>query len=403
MGERLDEQAARTPATRDRYVDFLRAFSIIAVVFGHWFSRINYWEDGVIGTTMFVRVAPTGWILTWLLQVMPLFFFVGGFSNLVTYRSFERQGRSTGQFLRTRLARLLGPTIIFLLVWAVGQGFLNTTGTGARTWWLLRGVKPPGATLPFGPLWFVAGYAFLIVVSPVMIALHRRFGAAVPVTLVSAVVVADWLGFVGGVPEARWTNVVFVLLLPHQLGFFYADGRLARMSKRAVAMVATGALAALILLTNPWIFGDAGQRWFPGVGHYPRSLVGTDALPISNANPPTVVLVAMAFWWIGLAMLLREPISRWLKRRRPWRAVVATNSVIMTLFLWHMTAYLLAMLALWPLGFGQTDPSSARWWIERPLWIVVPGVILLGLVQLFGRFERRPSGSPEPILAQRSV
>jgi hypothetical protein len=59
----------------------------------------------------------------------------------------------------------------------------------------------------------------------------------------------------------------------------------------------------------------------------------------------------------------------------------------MTLFLWHMTAYLLAILLMWPLGFGRETDSSARWWLERPLWLVVPGVILSGLIAVFGRFE----------------
>jgi hypothetical protein len=34
VSSRLDELVRATPATRDRYVDFLRAASIVAVVFG---------------------------------------------------------------------------------------------------------------------------------------------------------------------------------------------------------------------------------------------------------------------------------------------------------------------------------------------------------------------------------
>ena len=52
-------------------------------------------------------------------------------------------------------------------------------------------------------------------------------------------------------------------------------------------------------------------------------------------------------------------------------ATIAVNGVIMTLFLWHMTAYLLAILLLWPLGFGSSGPT-ARWWRERFVWIGVP-------------------------------
>ena len=97
-------------------------------------------------------------------------------------------------------------------------------------------------------------------------------------------------------------------------------------------------------------------------------------------------------WSIGAAMLLRPALGRWLQRTRVWAATIAVNSVIMTLFLWHMTAFLLAVLLLWPLGFGRDHDSTPRWWLERPLWIVVSALILVGLVAIFGRFERpRPA------------
>ena len=64
------------------------------------------------------------------------------------------------------------------------------------------------------------------------------------------------------------------------------------------------------------------------------------------------------------------------------------NAVIMTLFLWHMTAYLLAVLVLWPLGLAHQPDTTARWWFERLRWIVgLSGLFLLGLIAVFGRFE----------------
>ncbi len=386
MSGRIDELAAATPADRDRYMDFLRAASILAVVFGHWFIGMIFWQDGVIGTRSAIGVTPHLWIGTWLLQVMPIFFFVGGFSNLVTFRSFERRGQPVSAFLRTRLARLLKPSLVFLAVWTVVQLVLHATGTGGRTAWFLRGMLPPGATVPFGPLWFLGVYILVILASPAMIALHRRFGLAVPAVMLVGAVASDALGFAAGVPGARWANVAFVWLLPHQLGFFYAEGRL--RSRRVFAALAVAGLAALFLLTNPWIFSEAGERWFPGIGHYPRSLLGTDVERISNAYPPTLPYLAMAFWSIGAAMLLRPAMSRWLERPRPWKFTIFVNGVIMTLFLWHMTAFLLAVLVLWPLGFGQQGDTTAGWWAERPLWVAVSAVFLAGLIAIFGRFER---------------
>ena len=261
----------------------------------------------------------------------------------------------------------------------------------------LRGVLPPAATLPFGPLWFLAVYLVVVTVSPWTIRLHERFRWWVPGALLAGSVAADVVGFGLGIRAARDANVAFVLLLPHQLGHLYADGTFARLPRAFLwGMVALG-LGALILLTNPWTFellgGEARFRWFPGVGHYPRSLLGTEVEPISNAYPPTVCYAAVGIWTIGVAVLVRQRVSRWLERPGPWKATIFVNGVIMTLFLWHMTAYLIALLALWPLGFGREQGSTARWWLERPLWLLAPGLVLAGIVALLGRFER-PRSAP---------
>ena len=75
----------------------------------------------------------------------------------------------------------------------------------------------------------------------------------------------------------------------------------------------------------------------------------------------------------------------------------------MTLFLWHMTAYLLAILLLWPLGFGHETDSTVRWWLERSVWVLVPGAILAGLVAIFGRFERPRRWAPREVRDPRAA
>lgn len=101
----LDALTAATPATRDRYVDFLRAVSICAVVFGHWFIGLIHREDDLVTLSSAVGVTSGLWLGTWLFQVMPIFFFVGGFSNLTAYRAV-RTGRAIGSRLpRFTLAR----------------------------------------------------------------------------------------------------------------------------------------------------------------------------------------------------------------------------------------------------------------------------------------------------------
>jgi len=123
-------------------------------------------------------------------------------------------------------------------------------------------------------------------------------------------------------------------------------------------------------------------------------MIGTGTESVSNAYPPTLCYMAQAIGSIGVAMLFRERASRWLLHPRLWKVVVLLNSVIMTLFLWFMTAYMIAILALWPLGFGRQHAINPRWWLERPLWVLLPGLILVGLVALFGKWERQTHGPP---------
>jgi peptidoglycan/LPS O-acetylase OafA/YrhL len=392
----LDALAAATPAGRDRYVDFLRAASICAVVFGHWFVGIVHVRADLVTVSSAVGVTSGLWLGTWVFQVMPIFFFVGGFSNLVAYDAYRRRGEDTWAFVRTRLERLLRPSLVFLAAWAVAQVALHLADVGrpaGPTLWgdttLLRGMLPPAETVPFGPLWFLGVYLVVVVIAPALIALHRRFGVAVPLTMAASVFAIDAIGFGLGLHGVRYLNIVPVLLFPHQVGFFYAEGRFG--SRRLHWAMTIGGLAGLVVLTTPWAFrpfGAARFDWFPGIGHYPKSLIGTGVEAISNAYPPTACFFLAAVWSIGAAMLLRPAATRLLTRVRPWKATILGNAVIMSLFLWHMTAYLLAILALWPLGLGREQDSTARWWMERPIWILVPGAILVGIVAVVARFER---------------
>ena len=372
--------AARTPADRDRYVDFLRAFSITVVVLGHWLIAIIDYSNDYVRVYSAVGVTRGLWLLTWVLQVMPLFFFVGGFSNLKTYEASRRKGESYATYLRARLARLLTPTAVFLGVWLVIQVGLHVTDLGGT-----RTIRL--SFLPFGPLWFLVVYMIVIALTPVMVGLHRLARWWVPATMVVGVAVVDavrfrpWEDLVvdfsapeGGLPWIVWLNLAFVWLTAHQLGFFYGDGSLVRAGRKLHAPMALGGLTGLIVLTN--------------IGLYPRSMVGTDIERVSNMNPPTLCIVSLTVWLVGLAMLVRDPANRWLARKRPWMSVIAANSVIMTVFLWHLSALLVAILLLYPLGLGRPSDTTATWWLQKPIWIVASALILAALVAIFGRFER---------------
>ena len=368
----VKELAAATPGTRDRYVDFLRALSIAVVVFGHWLMAIVFNDGGTITGASALEVIPGIWVLTWVLQVMPVFFFVGGFSNLVSLDAAYARGETPGAFIRSRVERLMRPTVVFIGAWVVlafvlehvfglGPAVAHATGMIAK------------------PVWFLAVYALVISLAPVMLALHRRFGIRVPIAMIAGTIAVDVARIGFGLELLGYLNFAFVWLFAHQLGFFYADGSLTRLARRTFVVSAAVGLGALIVLTN--------------ISVYSRSMVGVTGDGVSNNDPPSICLIALTVWLVSLTMLARDRVKAWLQGTRPWSAVIAANSMIMTVFLWHLTALLVAVVTAYPLGFPQFEGGTAAWWLSRPIWLAILTVILVPLVIAFWRFEK-PSFKP---------
>jgi hypothetical protein len=358
--------ASATPAGRDRYVDFLRIASIAVVVAGHWLMSVVTWHDGELETGNVLGMVPWLWLATWVLQVMPIFFFVGGFANLVTLDAMHRKGQGTPQFLAGRVQRLLRPVITLFAVWIPLSAVILAAGVDGDAF-------GKATRVVCQPLWFVGAYLMVTAFAPVMRQLHMRFGTNVLAGLTIATITVDIFRFnvAGGI---GYFNLLFVWLFAQQLGFFYADGSLLRMSRTRLAAMAGGALSALVALTT--------------FGPYPNSMVGLPGAKVSNMTPPTTCLLVLTVFQAALVMLARPALSRWLERRRVWTAVVAGNGVIMTIFLWHLTALLVTIGALYPIGFPQPEGGTAMWWATRPLLFGAALVPLTIFVALLGRFER---------------
>jgi hypothetical protein len=128
------------------------------------------------------------------------------------------------------------------------------------------------------------------------------------------------------------------------------------------------------------------------VGPYPVSMVDIPGERLHNMSPPTLALLALATAQLGLVLLLRDRAERWLHRPGPWRVVVGVNGVILTVFLWHISAALLLSGALDALGLLPTPTvGTTAWWLWRLPWLIMLLPALGILVALFGPVEARRS------------
>ncbi len=107
---------------------------------------------------------------------------------------------------------------------------------------------------------------------------------------------------------------------------------------------------------------------------YPASMVGVNGAKISNLNPPTLAVVTFGIAQVGLALLLRPVLARWMRRPVAWAVVATANLSAMTLFLWHQTAFLavtMGGLLIGRLPGLHTAPSAPLWVAERLAWLPV--------------------------------
>ena len=364
------EVADATPESRNRYVDLLRAASILAVVFGHWMIAAAWMDGGRLRLDHILAIQPWTQWLSWVFQVMPVFFMVGGYSNAASWDAAVREGKSYSEWIGTRMRRLFGPVVPLLIAWGL-------LGIAAR----MAGVSPAtiraGSQTSIVPLWFLAVYVLVAAAAPVSRAAWNRWGMGSFWFVAGAAVLVDVLRFRFGIPGLPWVNYLLIWSAVHQLGYLWRDGRLDTPSRALPWALGGGALMAFVVV----------------VAGYPRSMVGVPGEEVSNSLPPSLAMLGLGLIQAGLLLALQGPARRLLSGRRAWAATIVVNGNIMSIYLWHSTAMVLMIGVAWLLGGPglHWTPGSPIWWAMRPVWMAVFALLLLVLLMIFGRFERLPA------------
>jgi hypothetical protein len=236
------------------------------------------------------------------------------------------------------------------------------------------------------PIWFLAVYLVLTAVAPLTHYWWRRLGAWTLVLFAAGAIAVDVARFVFDVPGIAWANFGLVWAFVHQMGYWWSDrdhaGGLPRWSGWPLA---AGALAALVAVT--WI------------GWYPVAMVGIPGSEVTNMTPPTFAIAMLGVVQFGIISGPQAGVRRWTARPRAWHAVVSLGGVIMTVYLWHLSAMsLVAAAGLFTFGGAvfRLEPGTALWWATRPVWLAGLALVTLLLVAVFARFEWRISDAPPP-------
>lgn len=349
---------------RDASIDLVRAACLILVVLLHALmvgvslsSAGNpVFENAAEGTDWFVPVS-------WFMQMMPLFFIVGGFSSITAFRRARARGSRDADFVAGRLHRLLRPAVIAVSIVGLALITLLASGVPAEI------VAVAGFRIS-QPLWFLGVYVLCQALVPLMVRAHERAPILTIVALSGAVVGVDAAAMASGIDALGFANLAFAWLLLQQFGFWLADGRLTATSRDSRWALAVGALGGLFVLT--------------GLGVYSPDMY-------VNLNPPTAALVLLGVAQLAFLSLAQPQLRKLAARARVHAVVAAIGARSMSIYLWHMPVLIglagLSLAMATTLGLDLPAPGSAEWWLTRPLWFVAALLATALVAFATGRFE----------------
>jgi hypothetical protein len=360
------DAAANTPADRNRAVDFYRAAAMGVVALGHWLLFVAYLHHGKAAGGNLLDFSPEyGW-MTWIGQVMPLFFFVGGFASATSLRSAECKGIRPADWTATRLRRMVTPAAALAGFWAVALVIGSAVGG--------FGIVALGATGAAIPLWFLANYAIDTALAPFTFGWFRRRPGMLIGALVMAFAICEAAGF-AGIPVLPQVNWVIGWLGFQIAGFAWQDGRLPT-GRRLAALAATF-----------WVLALAAVN----LGPWPAVMLHHAGLTHSPTHPPSTALILFGLAYSFTAAAFAPAITRWLEgSARAWKVTIAANGMAMSVYLWHMTAAVLVAAVAYGLGLlPAAEPGTTAWWWAKIPFLLANLVILVPIVKRVAPIEQR--------------
>lgn len=353
---------------RDLTLDLARVFAVLLVVVIHLLETGVGSGPGGLVVSRPLEHQPWFNGVTWVFQIMPLFFVVGGFASMTAWRSLQRRRGGPADYVKIRVLRLAQPAFPLFVFYVVVVGAATLVGIDPT---LLHTVVLGSGS----PLWFLAAYGLCQAVAPFAAYWHARSPKLTLLFLLVGAVIVDVARYLSGVDAVGLINLFFVWVLIQQIGFWYADGWFDRRRRWQLVFIALGSWATLFPLTI----------WGP---YSPDML--------TNLNPPTVPLIALGLSQACVLRLLRPLLAALMRTRGARATVFLAGSRLMTIYLWHLPIIIiLTGIGLLIPGASPLPGSAVWWWTRIPAYLVVL-LLLAALSLVVGRWEAPREVGPTP-------
>jgi len=345
----LTDRVVAASEGRDRVIDAAKALALLLVVVGHSLAW-NIQPDNTVTNTL--EVAPNLYPLTWILQILPIFFFLAG-NGMVKYAQ-----QPSAQGLLARATRLATPTLPLLLVTFLIAGALSYAGSD---------IANAAGTLPTQLLWFIGVYLIALTLAPALARINKLWQYALYLGLIALV---DVLRIYVS-PGLGWINLVLVWML-----FVSAGMSLTRWRR----------LPKTLLLGLAALFASAAAATV-ALGPYSVALITTNAHPgLSNLAPPTLVLAFVGLAQICFLLAIWDIAARILTHNKIWVPIAIFSTRAIGIYLWHML--ILAIFIALNIAFAwHPPPLSLEWWaihiavflaLLATVWFTTPPLLAAG-------------------------
>jgi len=311
-----------TSISRERFIDFLKVIGLMMIIFNtYYLIRFNNsFGEYLIFNLSFDDSLTTTY--TWFTVGMTLFFFSVGFTNKIAWYANVGRDGSQWKFLTDRVNALLGPVIVWISVVTIILNVYTRINNLPLFFTSQDDGVVPLTEFIMWPLWLVSIYLVVVIFSPITLFLHKTNPYLTLSMFFIATVAIDTFDFSLAFSYLRLINYLIFWLAIHQLGYFFADGK--------IFSYKLSFFLGLTLLTFGYLFYKLNTS------NDFLSLSSYRLIANSNEDPPTVYYLIASIGLASLLLLLRKPIEKLLENRFIWILFSYIHANIFTLFLWHM-------------------------------------------------------------------
>jgi len=347
-------EASKTSISRERFIDFTKVIGLLFLIFNSFlFLRLEE-SRGEFFVTNLSAESQSLIVISWFTAGMSLFFFSMGFNNLIAWYSNVGRDGSQWNYLVDRINTLLGPVLVWIFSSTIVLNILSRSSNFPNYLTTSEDGIMPSIEFILWPLWLVSIYLVMVLFAPLTIFLHKKYPYATVLTLFTMTVLIDNIEFSLNFSYIKLFNYLFFWIAIHQLGYFYADGKIQEVNVnvfRYLTVFSYGYLFYQISASNKYL-----------------SLASYRLSSLNNEDPPTTFYLVASIGLISLAFTLKNLIDKMLSNQKIWLLISHIHANIYTIYLWHLFIFFITYL------------------ISGNFYLVPAFFILVSI--LFGNYER---------------